>query len=137
MFIFSRPKLPKKRIYFSVADPDPGSGIRCLFAPWIRDSGWVKIEIRICDEHPGSYFRELRNSFLVENTSILLWGSGSGYLGSGIFLTACIRDRKIRITDLFLIFFSHRLVSDQRFPRYRENKLLPDRLSAPGTFCFN
>jgi hypothetical protein len=26
----------------SVADPDPGSGIRCLFDPWIRDPGWVK-----------------------------------------------------------------------------------------------
>jgi hypothetical protein len=39
----------------SVADPDtgsgafltPGSGIRCLFDPWIRDPGWVKIRIRI------------------------------------------------------------------------------------------
>jgi hypothetical protein len=57
--------------------------------------------------------------------------------GSGIFLTACIRDRKIRITDLFLIFFSDRLGSDERFPRYRENKCLPDRLSAPGTLSFN
>jgi hypothetical protein len=26
----------------SVADPDPGSGIRCLFDPWIRDPGWVE-----------------------------------------------------------------------------------------------
>ena len=26
--------------YFgSVADPDPGAGIRCLFDPWIRDPG--------------------------------------------------------------------------------------------------
>ncbi len=33
----------------SVADPDPG---------------WVKIRIRIRDEQPGSYFRELRNNFL-------------------------------------------------------------------------
>jgi hypothetical protein len=23
-------------------DPDPGSGIRYLVDPWIRDSGWVK-----------------------------------------------------------------------------------------------
>jgi hypothetical protein len=23
----------------SVADPDPGCGIRCLFDPWIRDTG--------------------------------------------------------------------------------------------------
>jgi hypothetical protein len=26
----------------SVADPDPESGIRCLFYPWIRDPGWMK-----------------------------------------------------------------------------------------------
>jgi hypothetical protein len=34
----------------SVADPDPGSGIRCLFNPWIRDPGWVKSQ----DRNPGS-----------------------------------------------------------------------------------
>jgi hypothetical protein len=39
-----------------------GSGIRCLFDPWIRDPGWLKIKIRIKDDHPGSYFRELRNN---------------------------------------------------------------------------
>jgi hypothetical protein len=47
----------------SVADPDPGSGIRCLFNPWIRDPGWEKVSIRIRDEQPGSYFLELRNQF--------------------------------------------------------------------------
>jgi len=26
----------------SVADPDLGFGIRCLFDPWICDPGWVK-----------------------------------------------------------------------------------------------
>jgi hypothetical protein len=26
----------------SVAHTDPGSGIRCLFDPWIRDPGWVE-----------------------------------------------------------------------------------------------
>jgi hypothetical protein len=30
----------------------------------IRDPIWVKIKIRIRDEHPGSYVRELRNNFL-------------------------------------------------------------------------
>jgi hypothetical protein len=35
-----------------------GSGIRCLFNPGIR----------IRYEHFGSYFRELRNTFLVKNT---------------------------------------------------------------------
>jgi hypothetical protein len=39
---------------------DPGSGIRCLFDPWIRDpgSGAFLTGIRIRDEQPGSYFRE-------------------------------------------------------------------------------
>jgi hypothetical protein len=46
----------------SVADWDPGSGIRCLFYPGIRNG--VKIKIRTRDEHPGSYFRVLGNNFL-------------------------------------------------------------------------
>jgi hypothetical protein len=29
----------------------------------IRDPGWVKNRIRIRDDQPGSYFRELRNQF--------------------------------------------------------------------------
>ncbi len=33
-----------------------------LFDPWIRDPGWAKIRIR--DEQPGSYIREIRNNFL-------------------------------------------------------------------------
>ncbi len=36
-----------------------GSGTPCLFDPWIWDPGWVKNRIRIRDEHPRSYFREL------------------------------------------------------------------------------
>ncbi len=31
-----------------------------FMAPWIRDPGWVKIQ----DEQPGSYFREVKNNFL-------------------------------------------------------------------------
>ncbi len=38
--------------YVSVADPDPGSGIRCLFDPWIRDPGSGIGFFRIPD--PGS-----------------------------------------------------------------------------------
>jgi hypothetical protein len=48
---------------FFDADPDPGSR---LFDPWIRDPGWVKksrFGSGIRDEHPESYFRELRNHF--------------------------------------------------------------------------
>jgi hypothetical protein len=48
----------------SVADPDPGSGIRCLFDPWIRDPGRVESQhphpgFGIRDEQPESYFLEL------------------------------------------------------------------------------
>ncbi len=39
-------------------------GIRCLFHSWIRDPGRIKNRIRIRDEQPESYFRELRNLFL-------------------------------------------------------------------------
>jgi len=28
------------KLKFSVANPDPGSGIEDLFDPWIRDTGW-------------------------------------------------------------------------------------------------
>jgi hypothetical protein len=52
---------------------DPGSG-----AFLIPESGMGKISRSgIRDEHPGSYFRELRNNFWVKNTSILKCGSGS------------------------------------------------------------
>ncbi len=45
----TRVSVPYPKI--SVADPDPGSGIGYLFDPWIRDSGWEKVSIRIRD--PG------------------------------------------------------------------------------------
>ncbi len=46
-----------------------GSGIRCLFDPWIRDPGWVESQhldlgSGIGDEQLGSYFLELRTIFL-------------------------------------------------------------------------
>jgi hypothetical protein len=43
---------------FGVADPDPGSG-----AFLTHGSGSEMEKIRIRDEHPRSFFRELRNSF--------------------------------------------------------------------------
>ncbi len=64
-----------------------GSRIRYLFDPWIRDLGWVKIR----DEQPGSFFRELRNNFLGWNTYILWCRSGIQDPGSGM--------EKIRIQD--------------------------------------
>jgi hypothetical protein len=51
----------------SVADPGsgafltPGSGIQCLFYPWIRDLGWVKTRIWIRD--PGHISESLKNNF--------------------------------------------------------------------------
>jgi hypothetical protein len=49
-------------------DPDPQSGIGCLFDPWIRDPGFgmgrkSASRAGIRDEQPGSYFLELRNHF--------------------------------------------------------------------------
>ncbi len=38
------------------------SGIRCFFDAWILDRGWKKSGSGIRDEHPGSYFQELRNN---------------------------------------------------------------------------
>jgi hypothetical protein len=39
---------------YSVADPDPG---------WVTKQSGSGSGIRIRDEQPGSYFRELRNNF--------------------------------------------------------------------------
>jgi hypothetical protein len=41
-----------------------GSGIRCLFDPGMGKKSRLGSGIPIWDEHPGSYFRELRNNFL-------------------------------------------------------------------------
>jgi hypothetical protein len=44
----------------NVANPDPGSGLRCLFDPWIWDLGYririgdgLKVRIQIPDPDPG------------------------------------------------------------------------------------
>jgi hypothetical protein len=63
------------------------------------DPGWEKILIRIRDEHPGSYFRELRNNFLGLNyinsyTRILIRDLLD--LGSG---KEKIRNKKTRIRN--------------------------------------
>jgi hypothetical protein len=60
------------------------SGIRCLFDPWIRDPGWIKIQDPIRNEHPESYFRELRNNFCVK---ILKFFDADADQNPGIFLT--------------------------------------------------
>ncbi len=49
-------------LVYSVAEPDPGSG--AFLTPWIWHPGGTKIKIWIQDEHPESYFRELRNNIL-------------------------------------------------------------------------
>jgi hypothetical protein len=52
-------------VFASVADPDPGSGIGCLFDPGIRDGRKSASGSGIRDEQPGSYFLELRNHFFA------------------------------------------------------------------------
>jgi hypothetical protein len=57
--------------FISVADPESGA----LLTP---GSGMgKKIRIRIRDEQPGSYFRELRNHFFGLNFRMEKFGSGS------------------------------------------------------------
>ncbi len=46
----------------NVADPDSGSGT--FMSPGLGSGMGKKIRIRVRDEQPGSYFRELRNNFL-------------------------------------------------------------------------
>jgi hypothetical protein len=48
-------------IFFSIADPDPGSG--AFFTPGSGIGKKSGSRIRIRDEQPGSYFRELRIYF--------------------------------------------------------------------------
>jgi hypothetical protein len=59
---------------FSVADPDPGFRIRCLFDPWNRDKGWVKARsgsgMNIPD-HISEILEILETIFWVKNTKIL------------------------------------------------------------------
>ncbi len=63
--------------------PRTVKGFLALLAP---HPGWVK-ESRsgIRDEHPGSYFQELRNNLWVKNT-VLKFFDVDPDLGSGIFL---------------------------------------------------
>ncbi len=73
----------------SVADPDPGSGIRdwVLFDPWIRDGRKSAYGSGIRDEQPGSYFFRDEKPFFC----FFWWGSGIRDPGSGME-TVRIRD---------------------------------------------
>jgi hypothetical protein len=54
---------------------DPGSGIRCLFDPWIRD------------KQPGSYFRELETIFWVlKYLNSLMWTRNGKNLEPGSWI---------------------------------------------------
>jgi hypothetical protein len=48
-----------------VADEACGSGIRCLFDPWIRDPGWVK------NQDPGSGMNILDH--ISESLETICW----------------------------------------------------------------
>ncbi len=54
-----------KSLGSSVADPDPGSGIRFLFDPWIRDSGSGIVFFRISDS--GSQTHVLESNIEKKN----------------------------------------------------------------------
>jgi hypothetical protein len=52
-----------------VADPDRGSGIRCLFDPWIRDPGWAKHQ----DPDPGSETGMNNPDHISESLETIFW----------------------------------------------------------------
>jgi hypothetical protein len=68
----------------SVADPDPGSGAFLTPGSGMGKKSGSGIQIRY--EQPGSYFRELRNSFLVKYLNYFMWVRDPGWkkFGSGI-----------------------------------------------------
>ncbi len=60
----------------SVADPDPRSGIRCLFDPWIRDPGFALGFFRILDSiilkiGPNFFLRHLKNKIIFNFVKII------------------------------------------------------------------
>jgi hypothetical protein len=64
-----------------------GSGIGCLFDPWIRDGRNSASGSGIRDKQPGSYFLELRNHiFAFLGVKILKFFEDPGWkkVGSGI-----------------------------------------------------
>ncbi len=65
------------------------SGIGPFLTPWIRDPEWKKIRIR--DEHPRSFFRELRDSLQGYLTRIRFREKE--------YFWPWIRDGKVRIRD--------------------------------------
>jgi hypothetical protein len=73
----------------SVGDPDPGSGIRCLFDPWIRDPGWVKYKDHI--------FESLETIFWVK---ILKFFDADADPRSGNLFDPRSGIEKIRIGDI-------------------------------------
>jgi hypothetical protein len=85
-------KYKKNYLASSVVDPDQGFGIRCFFDPWIRIQYPRRGKSRsgIWDEHPGSYFRELKilKFFYADPGSFRPWNRDPGWktldLASGI-----------------------------------------------------
>jgi hypothetical protein len=52
----------------SLVDPDPGSGIRCLFDPWIRNLRFGILNRLFLDPIP--YLIKLRENFWVKGSQI-------------------------------------------------------------------
>jgi hypothetical protein len=96
-------------VYSSVAHPDsgsdafltPGSGI---WNPHHPDG--YKIKIRIRDEHPGSYFRELGNNFLSKKYLNSLMRIRMRNPLSGIFLTLDPGSRMEKFGSGMFIWFT-------------------------------
>jgi hypothetical protein len=85
-------------LHVSDANPDPGSGAFLTPGYGMGKKSKSGSEIRIRDEHFGSYFRELRNKYLVKILKFFDVDPGSGNIltldpGSGI------RNGKNRIWD--------------------------------------
>jgi hypothetical protein len=72
-------------LYFiSVADPDPGFGIRCLFDPWIRDTGRVKTGPEAGMNNPDHISESLETNFWAKILKLFEADPGWKKVGSGI-----------------------------------------------------
>jgi hypothetical protein len=56
-------------MFFMISVADPGSGIRCLSVPWIRDPGWLKTQ----DPDPRSGFGMNIPDHNSENLEKFFW----------------------------------------------------------------
>ncbi len=114
----------------SVADPNPGSEIRCLFDPWIRDPEWVYSGSRISD--PGSQthiFESLVTTFWVKS----FINDNSLKFGPNFFLEQLKNKQTGSATLYSMLVILPRLKCPQVETGLRRRPLLPNRLSFSNT----